>query len=151
VKVGALCVSATLLVGLMQADGPEERSRRFAALLTAIHADDAAEVASLSRVNDIMLMRGYVFMSARELLDRLRGCAVTRAREPTTEGGGGMIHFACPGRAARVALEPCDSGDLALGVVAKDGRLQLSLSEMRRMEGACIPPPPAPPPRPPGT
>jgi|GEM_PF-5304935 len=151
-KSALLCAGAAMLAAATQPDDNEARGRRFTALLRAIGAGDAAAIAALSRENDIMLMRGYAIMPALDLLTRLRGCTVASTRPPTVEGTAGSIRFSCPGRAAREALEPCDSGDLWLGATAKDGRLQLSLDEARRNDDACRPAPPPPPilPRSPG-
>jgi hypothetical protein len=148
VKAALLCAGAAILAAATQPDDAEARSRRFAALVTAINAGDAPGVAALSRENDIMLMRGYAIIPAQDLIERLRGCTIASTRAPTIEGTSGTIRFSCPGRAARMALGPCDSGDLILGAIAKQGRLQLSLDELGTGQGACLPAPPAPPPPP---
>lgn len=147
-KIAGLFAGAVLLVGAGQTDTLEQRNRLFDSLLAAIGRNDAPSIASLSRVNDIMYMRGFLLITAENLLERLRGCTVESTMRPTVEGGLAGIRFSCPGRAARIALEPCDSGDLWLGAVPKQGRLQLSLDERKRNEPACRPAPPAPPPRP---
>jgi hypothetical protein len=144
-KIAALLAGAALLTGAGQTDTLEQRNQLFDALLAAIRSNDAPAVARLSRVNDIMYMRGYQFISAENLLERLRGCTIASTMRPTVEGGMAGIRFSCPGRAARAQLQPCDSGDLFLGSVPRQGRLQLSLDERRRMDGACIPAAPAPP------
>jgi hypothetical protein len=148
VKIAALCVGAALLVGAGQTGTLAQRNQLFDSLLAAIDRNDAGAVATLSRENDIMYMRGYLFITAENLLERLQGCTVASTMRPTVEGGLAGIRFSCPGRTARIQLQPCDSGDLFLGAVPKQGRLQMSLDETRRRDtDACIPPAPPPPPR----
>jgi hypothetical protein len=152
--VAALLASACVNAGNLAAQtaatsagSQAERDQLFDGLLAAIRARDSAAVARLSRQNDIMYMRGYLFITAEDLLARLQGCTVASTMRPTVEGGMAGMRFSCPGRAARVALQPCDSGNLFLGAVPKQGRLQMSLDETRRRDDpACVVPAPAPPP-----
>ena len=143
-RTAALCAGAVMLAGAMQAEEPEERNPAFRALLSAIRTGDAAAIEAMSR-RDIMLMRLYAIMPAWELVATLEGCTIDSVRAASDTR---FIRFSCPERRRHVPQGSCDSGDFTLSAQAIEGRIRLSLTELRADRRECIPPPP-PPSRPP--
>jgi hypothetical protein len=142
VKVGALCAGAAALAGAAQADAYEDSDPAFRALLAAIESRDTAAIEAMTR-RDIVLMRLQVYMPAWELIATLEGCTIASVRPLSTTYR--SIRFACPQRRTRIAQGSCDSGDLLLSADLIDGKMRLSLDELRADRPECIPPPPPPP------